>query len=61
MDLEIQEKESSKKSMKVIGTYINQNIYQILQEESRENFMTISSLLKKIIYQYVNRKEKKDL
>ena len=61
MDVNILEKESDKKSMKVIGTYINQDIYQFLQKESQENFITISSLLKKIIYQYVDQHSKKNV
>jgi len=61
MDLEIQEKELSKKPMKVVGTYINQDIYQILQDESKENFITISSLLKKIIYQYIDNRQKRSV
>ena len=35
MELEVHEKENSKKTMKVIGTYINQDIYQMLQNKSQ--------------------------
>ena len=57
MRLEITEKDnSSKKSMKVIGTYVSQEIYDKLLMESKEDFITISSLIKKIIYKYLENK-----
>ena len=47
------EENDSKKDMKVIGTYVNLDIYQQLKDEADTNFMSISSLIKKIIYNYL--------
>ena len=57
MKVKIKESDSD---MKVIGTYINKETYEELKLEAEENFLTISSLLKKIIYTYIRNKEKEN-
>ena len=52
MEVKIEET-SSKQDMKVVGTYVNVETYNKLKAEAEENFMSISSLIKKIIYSYL--------
>lgn len=52
MKIKIEEVDS-KKDMKVIGTYVNLDIYQQLKAEADNKFMSISSLVKMIIYNYL--------
>ena len=49
MDIKIEEV-SNNTNMKVIGTYINLETYNKLKAEADEDFLSVSSLLKKIIY-----------
>ncbi len=59
MAIEIKEieKEATKK---VVGTQVNQELFLKLKEESDENFMSISDLLRKIIFMYYRDKERKE-
>lgn len=56
MDIKIKEvnKESIKK---VIGTQISQELYDKLKEEADDNFMSVSDLLRKIIFMYYKDKK----
>lgn len=62
MEIKIEEKEAMK-IKKVVGTQISQNMYEQLKNEAEEAFMSISDLLRKIIFLYYKnaeiRKEKK--
>lgn len=55
MEVKIEDK-SSYKNMRVIGTYINLETYNLLKKEADEDFLSVSSLLKKIIYKYLKSK-----
>ena len=59
MAIEIKEieKEATKK---IVGTQVNQELFLKLKEESDENFMSISDLLRKIIFTYYRDKERKE-
>ena len=59
MAIEIKEieKEATKK---VVGTQVDQELFLKLKEESDENFMSISDLLRKIIFMYYRDKERKE-
>lgn len=61
MEIKIEEKEAMK-IKKVVGTQISQNMYEQLKNEAEEAFMSISDLLRKIIFLYYknaeSRKEK---
>ena len=59
MAIEIKEieKEATKK---VVGTQVNQELFLKLKEEADENFMSISDLLRKIIFMYYRDKERKE-
>ena len=59
MAIEIKEieKETTKK---VVGTQVNQELFLKLKEEADENFMSISDLLRKIIFIYYRDKERKE-
>ena len=52
MQIEIQEMVNSPKPKKVIGTQISQDLYDKLKQESDDQFMSLSDLLRKIIYVY---------
>ena len=62
MEIKIQETEKQI-AKKVVGTQISQTMYDQLKEEAEEAFMSISDLLRKIIFLYYkdvqNRGEKK--
>ena len=52
MSIEI--KETEKETIKkVVGTQISQDLFLQLKDEAEENFMSISDLLRKIIFIYV--------
>lgn len=57
MDIKIQEKEG-KGNMKIVGTYINSDMYNALQKEADESFTSISSIVRKVLYKYINSKDK---
>ena len=62
MEIKIRETEKQV-AKKVVGTQISQTLYDQLKEESEEAFMSISDLLRKIIFLYYkdvqNREENK--
>jgi len=49
--------EENEVKMKVLGTYVNVETYDKLKTEAENNFMSLSSLIKKIIYTYLKNKE----
>jgi len=53
MDIKINENDKIKSPMKVVGTYVSADIYERLKKESEDNFMSVSSLVKKVIYLYI--------
>lgn len=54
----IEIKETEKETVKkVVGTQINQELFIKLKEEAEENFMSISDLLRKIIFVYYRDKK----
>lgn len=55
--IESAEKENPKK---VVGTQVNQELFLKLKEEADENFMSVSDLLRKIIFIYYRDKERKE-
>ena len=55
--IESTEKENPKK---VVGTQVNQELFLKLKEEADENFMSVSDLLRKIIFIYYRDKERKE-
>ena len=57
MEIKIEEKEATK-IKKVVGTQISQNMYEQLKNEAEEAFMSISDLLRKIIFLYYKNAEK---
>ena len=56
MQIEIKE-EIKQEEKKIVGTQIKQSIYEKLKEEADKDFMSISDLLRKIIYLYYRNKE----
>lgn len=52
MQIDINEISNTSKAKKVIGTQISQELYDKLKAESEQQFMSISDLLRKIIYVY---------
>ena len=56
MEVKIEEKENVK-IKKVVGTQISQNMYEQLKNEAEEAFMSISDLLRKIIFLYYKNAE----
>lgn len=60
MEVKIQEIEKTQEK-KVVGTQISQKVYDQLKDEADNAFMSISDLLRKIIFLYYknieNRKE----
>ena len=58
MNIEIKEKERGKKVKKIIiGAYIDLPSYKKLQDEANESFTSVSSVTRKIIYNYLKNKE----
>ena len=59
MSIEI--KETEKETIKkVVGTQISQDLFLQLEDEAEENFMSISDLLRKIIFIYYKNKKAKE-
>ena len=59
MSIEI--KETEKETIKkVVGTQISQDLFLQLKNEAEENFMSISDLLRKIIFIYYKNKKAKE-
>lgn len=56
MQIEIKE-EIKQEEKKIVGTQIKQSTYEKLKEEADKDFMSISDLLRKIIYLYYRNKE----
>lgn len=52
MKIEINEISNTLKPKKVIGTQVSQELYDKLKKDSESDFMSISDLLRKIIYSY---------
>lgn len=55
MNIEVKEN-SVNTTKKVVGTQISQDTYEKLKDEAEKDFMSISDLLRKIIYLYYNSK-----
>ena len=59
MSIEI--KETEKETIKkVVETQISQDLFLQLKDEAEENFMSISDLLRKIIFIYYKNKKAKE-
>lgn len=58
MKIEISEN-SNAVTKKVIGTQVSQELYERLKTESENDFMSISDLLRKIIFLYYREIDKK--
>lgn len=56
MEIEITEREKQI-IKKVVGTQISQELYDKLKNEAEADFMSISDLLRKIIFMYYKDKE----
>lgn len=57
MQIQIQESEANVNvPKKVIGTQISQDLYNQLKAEADNSFMSISDLLRKIIFNYYQKK-----
>lgn len=52
MGIEIKENITTTVTKKVVGTQISQQLYEQLKNEAESQFMSISDLLRKIIYLY---------
>ena len=52
MGIEIKENITTTVMKKVVGTHISQQLYEQLKNEAESQFMSISDLLRKIIYLY---------
>lgn len=59
MGIDIKEK-NNQSAKKVVGTQIPQSLYAQLKDEAEADFMSVSDLLRKIIYLYY-RKESKSI
>lgn len=57
MNIKIQEREE-KTNMKIVGTYISGEMYSILQKEADESFTSVSSIVRKALYKYLNPTDK---
>lgn len=58
MDIKITEDQRTSPK-KVIGTQISLDMYDRLKEEAENEFMSISDLLRKIIFKYYAQNERK--
>ena len=57
MQIQIQESDANANvTKKVIGTQISQDLYNQLKAEADDSFMSISDLLRKIIFNYYQKK-----
>ena len=59
MEIKITEKEVTA-SKKVVGTQVSQKLYDQLKAEADDAFMSISDLLRKIIFLYYKREKEKE-
>lgn len=59
MEIKIEEKETVV-TKKVVGTQISQKLYDQLKAEADDAFMSISDLLRKIIFLYYKREKEKE-
>lgn len=59
MKVTIQEKSNSKEK-KVVGTQISLRMYEQIKEDAENDFMSVSDLLRKIIYTYYRDKDEKE-
>ncbi len=59
MDIEIKEV-STVAAKKVVGTQITSDLYDKLKAEAENDFMSISDLLRKIIYMYYKNNERNE-
>lgn len=59
MDVSIKETENLGAAKKVVGTQISQEIYEKLKDEAERDFISVSDVLRKIIYTYFREKEMK--
>ena len=57
MEIQIKETENTTTIKKVVGTQITGDLYDKLKEDSEKDFMSISDLLRKIIYLYYKNKD----
>lgn len=64
MDIKITETTSSNlndsTSKKIVGTQISQDLYMKLKLDAERDFMSISDLLRKIIFKYYENIDRKD-
>lgn len=60
MGIEIKETVTNSTAKKVVGTQISQSLYEQLKAESESQFMSISDLLRKIIYLYYRDQQSKE-
>lgn len=60
MGIEIKETITNSSAKKVVGTQISQSLYEQLKAESESQFMSISDLLRKIIYLYYRDQQPKE-
>lgn len=60
MGIEIKETVTNSSAKKVVGTQISQSLYEQLKAESESQFMSISDLLRKIIYLYYRDQQSKE-
>lgn len=56
MDIKIQET-VPEQGKKVVGTYITRDMYDKLKAEADANFMSVSDLLRKLIYLHIKDAE----
>lgn len=57
MQIQIQESDANTNvTKKVIGTQVSQELYNQLKAEADNSFMSISDLLRKIIFNYYQKK-----
>lgn len=57
MQIQIRESEANTNiTKKVIGTQVSQDLYNQLKAEADDSFMSISDLLRKIIFNYYQKK-----
>ena len=62
MEIKITEdlKQTPADSKKVVGTQISQELYLQLKQEAEESFMSISDLLRKIIFKFYKSEGKEN-
>lgn len=55
MKVSITEKDTKQKDKKVVGTYINTDVYDYLKQLADDEFISVSDILRKIIYSYYKK------